>query len=68
VTSKTHKRVFHIFPPSCLLIETQSIAVKRILQEAKELQQDPSVEYTARPLEVNFQDLLSTAIIMTLLH
>ncbi|GAB5589265.1 hypothetical protein Unana1_04165 [Umbelopsis nana] len=31
----------------------QSTAVKRILQEAKELQQDPSVEYTARPLDEN---------------
>ncbi|KAH8556024.1 non-canonical ubiquitin conjugating enzyme 1 [Umbelopsis sp. PMI_123] len=31
----------------------KSPAVKRILQEAKELQEDPSVEYTARPLDEN---------------
>ncbi|KAG2178907.1 hypothetical protein INT43_001754 [Umbelopsis isabellina] len=37
-----------------LLIDAENtIAVKRILKEAKELQQDPSVEYTARPLEEN---------------
>ncbi|KAG2173909.1 hypothetical protein INT44_000022, partial [Umbelopsis vinacea] len=36
----------------CLVI-TDAPAVKRILQEAKELQEDPSVEYTARPLDEN---------------
>ncbi|EJD06007.1 UBC-like protein, partial [Fomitiporia mediterranea MF3/22] len=30
-----------------------SIAVKRIMQEARELQNDPSTEYTAAPLEDN---------------
>ena len=30
-----------------------SIAIKRIMQEAKELANDPSPEYTAAPLEVS---------------
>ena len=44
--------------PSSLAIDWCS-AVKRILQEAKELQEDPSVEYTARPLDVSYQHALS---------
>lgn len=43
----------HSSPMSATLYNRKSPAVKRILQEALELQKDPSVEYFARPLEVS---------------
>ncbi|RUS19732.1 hypothetical protein BC937DRAFT_87022 [Endogone sp. FLAS-F59071] len=51
------------FPPmSATLYNRKSPAVKRILQEALELQKDPSVEYFARPLEVSSHLLVLLAL------
>ena len=38
------------------------IAIKRIMQEARELQNDPSTEYTAAPLEVRSSCYQSSSI------
>jgi hypothetical protein len=40
-------------PPSSCSCDTIPLAVKRIMQEARELANDPSTEYSAAPLEVS---------------
>ena len=43
-----------------------STAVKRIMQEARELANDPSTDYTAAPLEVRFHVSHASAAGLTL--
>jgi ubiquitin-protein ligase len=51
-----------------LMIHILVVAVKRILQEAKELANDPSSDYSAAPLEVRTSREWSALITSNLLY